>query len=75
MGWRTLNTMRKNERKWSNISVKKYHHRPTLGVRSGRANLRRFVSTLLRKERMIRTTFPMFVVSTSSYLLQVWTRL
>jgi len=29
------NTIRKNGRKSSNISVKKYHHKPTLGVRSG----------------------------------------
>ena len=31
----TENTMRKNGRKSSNISVKKYHHRPGFGVRSG----------------------------------------
>jgi hypothetical protein len=31
----TENTIRKNGRKSSNISVKKYHHKPTLGVRSG----------------------------------------
>lgn len=29
------NTPRKNSRKESNISMKKYHHRPTLGVKSG----------------------------------------
>ena len=28
-------TPRKNSRKESNISIKKYHHRPTFGVRSG----------------------------------------
>lgn len=31
--------MRKNGRKWSNISVKKYHHRPGFGVRSGNVKL------------------------------------
>jgi hypothetical protein len=31
----TLKTIRKNGRKWSNISVKKYHHKPVFGVRSG----------------------------------------
>ena len=35
----TVNTKRKNGRKWSNISVKKYHHNPGLGVRSGRVML------------------------------------
>lgn len=30
------NTPRKNSRNESNISMKKYHQRPTLGVRSGR---------------------------------------
>jgi len=29
------NTPRKNERKASNISMKKYHHNPGFGVRSG----------------------------------------
>src|SRR5690242_550045 len=29
-------TPRKNSRKESNISMKKYHHNPTLGVRSGK---------------------------------------
>jgi ribosomal protein L18 len=33
------NTTRKKERKESNISMKKYHHRPTLGVKSGRRRL------------------------------------
>ena len=36
---RTEKTIRKNGRKWSNISVKKYHHNPGLGVRSGRVSL------------------------------------
>lgn len=31
----TLKTIRKNGRKWSNISVKKYHHNPVVGVKSG----------------------------------------
>lgn len=31
--------MRKNGLKWSNISVKKYHQSPTLGVRSGNVKL------------------------------------
>jgi hypothetical protein len=35
----TLKTMRKNGRKWSNISVKKYHQTPVLGVKSGNDNL------------------------------------
>ena len=34
-----VKTMRKKLRKWSNISVKKYHHRPTFGVRSGTVSL------------------------------------
>jgi len=34
----TEKTTKKNGRKWSNISVKKYHQRPTLGVRSGSEN-------------------------------------
>jgi hypothetical protein len=38
-GCRTEKIMRKNGLKWSNISVKKYHHRPGLGVKSGKANL------------------------------------
>lgn len=38
--WRlTWKTPRKKGRKWSNISVKKYHHMPTLGVRSDTVNL------------------------------------
>jgi len=36
---RTEKTMRKNGLKWSNISVKKYHQRPGLGVRSGSVRL------------------------------------
>lgn len=32
--------MRKNGRKWSNISVKKYHQSPGFGVKSGKVNLR-----------------------------------
>ena len=36
---RTEKIMRKKGLKWSNISVKKYHHRPGLGVKSGNANL------------------------------------
>jgi hypothetical protein len=36
----TWKTPRKNGRKWSNISVKKYHHMPTLGVRSDAVRLR-----------------------------------
>jgi hypothetical protein len=35
----TEKTMRKNGRKWSNISVKKYHHKPGFGVRSGSVSL------------------------------------
>jgi hypothetical protein len=34
----TENTMRKKGRKWSNISVKKYHQTPGFGVRSGRVS-------------------------------------
>lgn len=30
-----VNTIKKNGLKWSNISVKKYHHNPVLGVKSG----------------------------------------
>jgi len=37
--WVTENTIRKNGLKWSNISVKKYHQSPGLGVRSGSWNL------------------------------------
>jgi len=32
------NTIRKNGLKWSNISVKKYHQSPGLGVKSGSKN-------------------------------------
>ena len=35
----TENTIRKNGLKWSNISVKKYHQSPGLGVKSGSKNL------------------------------------
>jgi len=35
----TEKTIRKNGLKWSNISVKKYHQSPGLGVRSGSRNL------------------------------------
>lgn len=38
-GRRTEKTIKKKGRKWSNISVKKYHHRPVFGVRSGRVKL------------------------------------
>ena len=41
-GGRTEKTMRKNGQKWSNISVKKYHHNPGFGVKSGRVKLSRF---------------------------------
>ena len=41
------NTTRKKERKESNISMKKYHHRPTLGVKSGRRRL--VVSKMTKK--------------------------
>lgn len=34
LGRPTWKTTTKKLRKWSNISVKKYHERPTLGVRS-----------------------------------------
>jgi hypothetical protein len=34
-----VKTTRKNGRKWSNISVKKYHHRPVFGVNSGKVSL------------------------------------
>jgi hypothetical protein len=36
----TLNMARKNGRKWSNISVKKYHQSPTFGDRSVSSSLR-----------------------------------
>lgn len=35
----TENTIKKNGLKWSNISVKKYHQSPGLGVKSGSRNL------------------------------------
>lgn len=35
----TVNTVRKKDLKWSNISVKKYHHNPAFGVKSGSKNL------------------------------------
>jgi hypothetical protein len=35
----TEKVIRKKGRKWSNISVKKYHHKPAFGVKSGRDNL------------------------------------
>lgn len=35
----TEKTIKKNGLKWSNISVKKYHHSPGLGVRSGSKRL------------------------------------
>jgi len=35
----TLKTIKKKGRKWSNISVKKYHQRPVFGVRSGRVSV------------------------------------
>jgi hypothetical protein len=38
-GKHTLKTIKKKGRKWSNISVKKYHQRPVFGVRSGRVSL------------------------------------
>ena len=37
----TEKTIKKNGLKWSNISVKKYHHRPGFGVKSGSNNLNR----------------------------------
>lgn len=37
-------TIKKKGRKWSNISVKKYHHKPGLGVRSGSVKLHKEVS-------------------------------
>ena len=42
----TEKTMRKKGRKWSNISVKKYHHNPVFGVRSGRVKLNNTSSTM-----------------------------
>jgi len=39
------NTPRKKFRKESNISTKKYHHRPTLGLRSERVNWTPYVET------------------------------
>ena len=35
----TLKASRKKLRKWSKISMKKYHQRPMLGVRSGSSTL------------------------------------
>ena len=40
-----VNTIRKKLLKWSNISVKKYHQSPTLGVKSGTVRLPRTRST------------------------------
>lgn len=40
----TENTTRKNGLKWSNISVKKYHHSPGFGVKSGSVRLQTFSS-------------------------------
>lgn len=48
---RTLKTIRKNGRKWSNISVKKYHQSPTLGVRSDSWKLRRYLFSHTIQER------------------------
>ena len=49
-GYRTEKIMRKNGLKWSNISVKKYHHRPGLGVKSGKANLHQIGQSRLYSE-------------------------
>jgi hypothetical protein len=38
-------TPRKKSRNESNISVKKYHHSPTLGVRSGRSSRTPYVAS------------------------------
>ena len=35
----TEKTIKKNGLKWSNISVKKYHHKPGFGVKSVNINL------------------------------------
>lgn len=40
----TEKTIKKNGRKWSNISVKKYHHTPVFGAKSGSVSL----SSMLR---------------------------
>lgn len=44
------NTPRKKSRKESNISVKKYHHNPTLGVRSGRSSRTPYVASKKSQE-------------------------
>lgn len=36
---KAVNTIKKKLLKWSNISVKKYHQSPTLGVKSGTVRL------------------------------------
>lgn len=43
-------TPRKNSLKESNISMKKYHHRPTLGVRSGRSRRTAYVAAKKSQE-------------------------
>jgi hypothetical protein len=55
----TENTIKKNGLKWSNISVKKYHQSPGLGVRSGSRNLSQ-KSTRMRKVEGRVTLLPKY---------------
>ena len=51
----TLKTTRKNGRKWSNISVKKYHHKPVFGVKSGKVSLGNWSGSVLTKDEINET--------------------